>query len=135
MPAGPGEREVSDKILIRDLVVATRIGWTSEERAARRPVTITIEIDVDLRRAATTDELFDTVDYGRVTIDVAAFVRAAETRLLEHLAEQIAARCLTYRGVETVSVEVEKVDPPIDEDVRSVAVRVQRRRAGGTSQA
>ena len=123
---------MSDRITIRDLVVPTRIGWSNEERESPRPVSITIELDVDLRRPGATDDLSDTVDYGALALEVAEFVRTAETRLLERLAEDIAARCIAYAGVDAASVEVDKVDPPIDEDVKSVAVRVQRGKIRGT---
>ncbi|HVM36432.1 MAG TPA: dihydroneopterin aldolase [Actinomycetota bacterium] len=123
---------MSDRITIRDLVVPTRIGWSNEERESPRPVSITIELDVDLRRAGATDDLRDTVDYGALTLEVADYVRAAETRLLERLAEGVAARCIAYAGVDAASVEIDKVDPPIDEDVKSVAVRVRRGTIRGT---
>lgn len=117
---------MSDSIFVRDLRVETRIGWSVEERASARPVTVTIQLHTDTARAGESDELADTVDYHQVTVDVAALVSGLETKLIEHLAERIAGLCLAFRGVTGVTVEVEKDNPPIEADVGAVAVRIHR---------
>jgi dihydroneopterin aldolase len=118
---------MSDRIEIRDLRVMARVGVTDEERATEQPLVINIEIESDLQKAGASDELGDTVDYGRVTLEIAELVRTTETKLLEHLAEMIAAHISSNDGVERVAVEVSKASPPIDEDVGSVGVRIERR--------
>ena len=120
---------MTDVIRIRNLIVETRIGVTPEERAAPRPLVVNIDIHTDSSTAGATDDLDDTVDYGRATMAVAEYLRGAETKLLERTAEQIADLICSYPGVRGVTVEVEKEDPPIDADVASVAVRIER--AGG----
>jgi dihydroneopterin aldolase len=115
-----------DVIRIRDLQVESRIGVTEEERATPQPLTIDISIEADLRTAGASDDLADTIDYGRVTTEIAALARESELNLLEALAERIAARIATTPRVERVTVEVAKPFPPIDEDVGPVSVRVMR---------
>jgi dihydroneopterin aldolase len=123
---------MTDVIRIRNLIVTTRIGVTPEERAAPRPLVVNIDIHTDTSTAGATDELGDTIDYGRATMAVAEYLRGAETNLLERAAEQIADLIFGYPGVDGVTVEVAKEDPPIDEDVASVAVRIERTgRRGG----
>jgi FolB domain-containing protein len=116
---------VSDVIAIHDLVVDTRIGVTEEERAELRPVTVQIEIQLDLRPPGRSDDLDDTLDYAHVTSEVSRLLHGGEFRLLEHAAEQVADKVLANRGVRGVTVEVAK-RPPIPEEVGSVAVRITR---------
>ncbi|MDP9226569.1 MAG: dihydroneopterin aldolase [Actinomycetota bacterium] len=115
-----------DRISISDLRVDTRIGVTEEERAEPRTVVIRLDIWADLDRPGISDELGDTVDYHSVTRDVADLVRSTEAKLLEHLAERIAALITGINGVRGITVEVIKESPPISEDVRAVSVRIER---------
>jgi 7,8-dihydroneopterin aldolase/epimerase/oxygenase len=117
---------VSDQINISELVVPASIGVTDEERAITRPLTIDISMQVDVAAAGVSDDLDDTVSYHTVAVAVAELVRAKERKLIEHLAEEIAALILTFIGVSSVTVGVEKPDPPIEEDIRAVSVRITR---------
>jgi dihydroneopterin aldolase len=115
-----------DKISIHDLRVEMRIGVTEEERAAPRPVLISVDMWADLVSSGQSDELSETIDYHAVTVAIAELVRATEAKLLEHVAEKIAALIGTFGGVDGVSVEVTKESPPIAEDVRAVSVKIER---------
>jgi 7,8-dihydroneopterin aldolase/epimerase/oxygenase len=117
---------VTDVISIRGLRVRTRIGVTDEERANPRDVIIGIDIETDTRQAGGSDDLAHTIDYEKATEEVARLVRSSEARLIEHLAERIAAHFSGLYGVERIIVEVVKDEPPIDERIREVAVRIVR---------
>jgi dihydroneopterin aldolase len=117
---------LTDVISIRGLRVQTRIGVTDEERVSPRDVTINVDLETNTRGAGASDDLADSIDYGEAASAVADLARAVEPRLLEHLAEQIAAHFSGVPGVERIIVEVVKDDPPIDEDIREVAVRIER---------
>ncbi len=111
---------------MRGLRVKTRIGVTEEERSEAREVIIDLEIETDLARAGLSDELGDTVDYAAVAGSVAKLVAGAESRLLEHLAHQVAEGVLAFAGVRVVRVEITKEAPPMAEDVAEVSVVIQR---------
>ncbi len=115
-----------DRITIRDLRVPARIGVTDAERAQPQSLLIDLDLEVDTRTAGASDDLDDTVDYDRLTTDVAGVVRSSQTRLLESLAEKIAARVCTLKPVERVTVEIRKESPPVSEDVGRIAVRITR---------
>lgn len=115
-----------DAIVIRDLRVQAKVGVTEEERASEQLLVIGIEVATDLRRAGMTDDLADTVDYGRITQEVAELVERSSSGLLEHLAEQIAAHIAAMPGSNGVTVEIAKDAPPIEQDVGSVSVRIER---------
>lgn len=115
-----------DSIIVRDLRVEARVGATEQERSQEQMLVVGLEIATDLRRAGKTDDLGDTVDYGRVTREVAELVAGSTSALLENLAERIAVHIASIPGVNGVTVEVAKDSPPIEEDVGYVAVRIER---------
>lgn len=117
---------MTDVISIRGLRIQTRIGFSAEERARPRDVIVDIDIETDTREAGESDDLAHTIDYGKAAVEVADLVRASEARLLEHLAERIAAHFSGTYGVKRIIVEVVKDEPPIDERIREVAVRIVR---------
>ena len=117
---------MNDRISIAGLCVETRIGVTDKERARPQDVVVDVEIEADLSRPASTDALEDTIDYDGLVTEVAALVRASECNLLETLATKIAALVSTKDGVFGVTVGVRKVEVPVNEDVSSIAVRIER---------
>jgi dihydroneopterin aldolase len=117
---------VTDVISIRGLRVPTRIGFSDEERATPRDVIINIDIETDTKKAGESDDLAHTIDYGKGAEEVARLVRSSEAKLLEHLAERIAAHFSGTYGVKRIIVEVVKDELPIDERIREVAVRIVR---------
>ncbi len=87
-----------------------------------------LEVEVDLRPAGASDDLADTLDYGAI-VDAAAHVVTAEShRLLERLAERIAAQVLATPGVRSVTVAVRKLRPPVPVDLESAGVRIRHTR-------
>jgi 7,8-dihydroneopterin aldolase/epimerase/oxygenase len=117
---------MTDRIVIRGLEVDTRIGVTDEERA--HPQTLSIDVDVvaDLSRAGRTDDLNDTIDYDSLVGQIAAATSATECKLLEHLAAKIADLVSAKPGVSGVTVRVGKKDVPVEQQVSSVSVSIER---------
>jgi 7,8-dihydroneopterin aldolase/epimerase/oxygenase len=115
-----------DRISIRELRVPTRIGVTAAERAELQVIVISVDLYRDLRSPGASDDLGDTIDYHGVTVAIADMVRASEAKLLEHLAEKIASLVAKTAGIERVTVEVRKEPPPMEEDVLTVAVTIER---------
>lgn len=115
-----------DSILVRELRVESHVGATEEERARAQLLSINLDVVTDMRAAGLSDDLADTVDYGLLVGEVAKLVEASRCALLEHLAENIALHIASITGVNGVTVEVAKESPPIEQEVRSVAVRIER---------
>lgn len=115
-----------DAITISKLKVPAHIGVTDDERSQPQTVFVDLELAVDLKPAGLSDNLDDTIDYDRLTTEVADLVRSSEYRLLEKLAEAIAAHVCAFSGVQRVTVEVTKGSPPVSEDVGPIAVRITR---------
>ena len=115
-----------DTIFISGLSVHTVIGVYAWERAIRQRIILDLAMDFDIRAAASSDDVAQTLDYKRVSERVIAFAEAAEYRLVETLAEQIAALILQDSGVARVRVRVNK--PHALRDAAGVGVEIERRR-------
>ena len=123
----PDIRESLDRIFLRGLTTECIIGFIDWERRVRQTVVIDLEVPVDCRRAAATDEVADTVDYKKVAKRVLAFIEASEFKLVETLAHRLAITLLEEFGLEWVRLEVNK--PGAIRNSRDVGVRIERNRA------
>ena len=116
-----------DSIAITGLRVETHIGWPDEERAEPQAVVIDLTLHCDLSRAGLTDDLADTVDYDQTISEVRELVRSSKSRLLEHLAEEIATLISRNRLVERVTVRISKESfPGPGAGVEGVSVAIER---------
>jgi dihydroneopterin aldolase len=110
-------------VFIRDLVLACRIGVHRHEETAAQRVRINLDLavrdDTDLR-----DELANVVCYERIGNGVRAIVASRHIRLVETLAEEIAAMCLGDARIRSVRVCIEKLDA--FPDAASVGVEIER---------
>ena len=79
-----------DIVYINDLRIDTVVGIFDWERQVRQTICIDLEMATDIRRAAASDDIRDTLDYKAVSDRLIAFVEAAEFELVESLAEEIA---------------------------------------------
>ena len=124
--AGEAESGPCDVIEIRGLRVEGVHGVLARERASAQAFEVDLDLFVDTRISASTDELADTVDYASVA-DVATSVLAGRPhRLLESLAAEIASRILEDRRVRRVTVALRKLRPPLAHDVDWTGVRLTR---------
>ncbi len=116
-----------DRIFLRGLTVECIIGFIDWERRVKQTVVIDLEIPVDCRNAARTDEVADTVDYKAVAKRVIAFVEASEFKLVETLAQRMAMLVIEEFALEWVRVSVNK--PGAIRGSRDVGVLLERTRA------
>lgn len=121
-----GNEEVTDKILIKDLLLRCIIGINDIERKEKQDVVINLVIWADLSKAAKSDDIRKTIDYKTITKDIISFVEKSEFFLVETLAEKIAQVCLRHDKVDKVKVTVEK--PGALRFARSVGVEIVRKR-------
>lgn len=92
---------------VNRLELHTILGCLPEERTAPRPVLVDLAVKCDITRAASTDDLADTLDL-RSLHDIALSAAQTNPRLLETLATTIATQILALPGVQSVTVLVEK---------------------------
>lgn len=116
-----------DKIFIHGLKTETIIGIFDWERQVRQTVILDIEFGADVRKAALTDSIDDTLNYKRVAKRVLAFVENSQFHLVETLAEHIAMLVLEEFGVAWVRITLSK--PGAVRSSRDVGVALERDRA------
>jgi dihydroneopterin aldolase len=105
-------------------------GVTAEERRLGQRFVVDLELAVDLAPAAQADDLALTVDYRPIYERLRALVEGPPCRLLETLAERVAAVALAaHPAVQAVVATVHKPGAPIPGAATlDVSVRVERRR-------
>ena len=97
-----------DKIFIHALKAEAIIGIYEWERQVRQTVLIDVEFAADIRKAALTDSIDDTLNYKRVAKRVLAFVESSQFHLVETLAEHVAMLILEEFGLERVHITLSK---------------------------
>lgn len=113
-----------DRIVIRELLVRCVLGVDDEERREMQDVLVSATLHADLRRAGESDRLEDAVDYRGIKKRIMAVAEGSRFRLVEALAERVAAVCLEDPRVRRVDVVVEK--PGSLRFARSAAVEITR---------
>ena len=112
-----------DRVHIEQLEIMATVGVPDVERAnpQRLLVNITLTPQNDFR--ALDDNLERTVDYAAVSEAVKEFMRGRSFKLIETLAERLAALLKQQFAISRVEIEVRKFILP---DTAYVAVRVVR---------
>ena len=118
---------MSDRIFLRELKAEAIIGIYDWERRVRQTVSVDVEMPGDVRRAAASDRIEDTLNYKLVAKQVLAFIEASEYHLVETLVEQIAQLVLREFALEWVKVSLSK--PGAIRGSRDVGVTIERSRA------
>jgi dihydroneopterin aldolase len=120
-------RHTDDRIFLHGLTTECIIGFIDWERRVKQTVVLDIELPVDCRRAARSDEVADTLDYKKVAKRVLAFIEASEFRLVETLAHRVALLILEEFAVAWVRIALNK--PGAIRNSRDVGVVIERARA------
>jgi dihydroneopterin aldolase len=114
-----------DQILIEALELSSFIGVPDEERAAAQRLTANLVLEPIRGFTALGDDIENAVNYFAVCEASKALSLARPRRLLETLAEEIAATLLTRFALQAVEVELRKYILP---DTAFVAVQIRRER-------
>ena len=113
-----------DTIFLHDLKVETVIGIWDWERKIKQTVVIDLDMATDIRKAAASDEVDDTLNYKLVAKRVQNFTAEAEFQLVETLAERIAGIVTDEFDVPWVRVRVNK--PGAIRGAQDVGVLIER---------
>ena len=109
-------------IRVNDIRVFANHGCMPEERIIGSDYIVNVVVDADLAISSISDDLIDTVDYVSIN-SIVKNEMAKPSKLLEHVVKRIIdAIVKTHISIESVEVEVAKINPPINGDVKSVSV-------------
>lgn len=113
-----------DIVYIRGLEVKTVIGIYDWEKEIKQKITIDLEMASDIKKAATTDEISEALDYKAVSKRLIAFIEESEIQLIETLAERIAEIVQTEFNVPWLRLSLGK--PGAVTGSRDVGVIIER---------
>ena len=111
-------------VFVRDLTLDAHIGVHRHEEDRAQPIRVNIDLTVAETAAPIGDLLANVVDYEHVINGVRAIVAEGHVRLVETLAEAVAAFALRDPRVRAVRVRIEKLE--IVPDAASVGVEIER---------
>lgn len=118
---------MKDTIRISGISGRGKHGVYDFERKSGQKFVVDVSMKLDLRPAGKTDALVDTIDYGEVAKIVHAHVVGDPVKLIESLAQTIAADILAMGPIHKVKVTVRKPNAPIDLPFDDVSVTVNRK--------
>ena len=122
-----------DTIFIRELRAEAWIGIYEWEKLSRQTLDFNLEIGLDTHRAGESDNIRDTVDYGKVVERIRSDLKDQHFKLLEALAEHVSQVVLHDFKAQWVKISVAKINHM--RGVKMVGVTIARRRDEAGTQA
>lgn len=119
---------MADRILLTGMRFFGYHGVFPEETRLGQSFIVDVEMEADLRQAGLNDDLGSTIHYGEVYTEVKTIVEGPPFKLIESVAERIAATILGRFPAHEVVVRVHKPCAPIPGPFDRVTVEVRRRR-------
>lgn len=118
----------SDRVTLTGIAAHGHHGVFDFEREQGQRFVVDVTCSLDLRTAAATDDLSETVNYGALAVAIVADIEGPPLNLIEALADRIACTCLELPMVDRVDVTVHKPQAPVGVEFADVAVTLIRSR-------
>ena len=116
------------KVKVKNIKVYAYHGCLSQETIIGSDYRVDVTVDADLKKAASSDLLIDTVDYVHINHIVKEEMRQP-SKLLEHVAQRIVDRIFNeIPKVSKTKVAVSKINPPIGGDVTAVTIILSQKK-------
>lgn len=115
-----------DKIFIKGLRADALIGAYTHERIKKQPIILDLELAVDTRQAAASDNLADALNYDTLATRVKQVISQSQFYLIETLAEHIAQFIMREFNVKKIRLKIRK--PNVLADVDHVGIEIKRER-------
>lgn len=116
------------RIELRGLRFMAVHGVHDRERRSAQPFEMDIDVVLDVEGAARSDDLSQTVDYSAIADLAAEVMGGPPRRLLESLADNVAAGIMEDPRALSATVSLRKLEPPVAHELGSAGVRITRER-------
>ena len=113
-----------DRIFLSEMKIETTVGIWEWEKRIKQQVIIDIEMSADIKKAAATDQIEDTLNYKAVAKSVRKLVEESSFQLVETMAEKISELVIGEHNVSWVKVKVNK--PGAIRGSKGVGIIVER---------
>jgi dihydroneopterin aldolase len=97
-----------DRIILHDIIVRGRHGVNPSERELLQPFRIDLVLQLDLSRAASSDDLHDTINYAAVHRRIVEIVEQRSYALLERLAAAILDEVASDERIRSADISIAK---------------------------
>jgi len=111
-------------ITVEGIRVFAYHGHLPEEAVLGGHFIVNVWVEADTVEVEKTDDLNDTVDYVKI-IEIVKQQMTIRSNMIEHPAKRIVDAILPLNKVDKVTVEVEKVLPPIDATFDKISVTTE----------
>jgi 7,8-dihydroneopterin aldolase/epimerase/oxygenase len=105
------------------------IGFLPEEQVLGQWFEVSLIVWTDLSKAGKSDDLAETYDYSQDVAAIQTLIQTVKYKLIEKLAEEIAAIVLTSEQIQQVKVRLTKLHPPIPHFNGQVTLEILRSRS------
>lgn len=118
-----------DKITLKNMKFYGYHGLFPEEKILGQSFAVDVELFLSLEKAGRSDDMNDSIDYGQVFNIIKKIVEGKPKNLIEAVAEKIANQLLeSFSILQSCTVKVKKINPPIDGQYDFVAIEINRGR-------
>lgn len=118
-----------DKIYVNQMEFWGYHGLFPEENKLGQRFYVDLELELDLRPAAESDDMTKSIDYGAIYEVTKKTVEGKHHKLVETVAEKLSNELFgEFPLLEGCLIKVYKPDPPIPGHYKSVAIEIYRRR-------
>lgn len=122
----------SDSVRLKNMVFHAHHGYWEEERRIGQRFEVDVELFLDVRKAAASDHIHDTVDLYHVYQAVEKVVVKKQFKLVETLAEEIARGLLKKFPINEVRICVRKPNSPVPGICDGIEVEIFRDKSAKT---
>ncbi|HHJ52720.1 MAG TPA: dihydroneopterin aldolase [Caldithrix abyssi] len=117
-----------DVIRLKNVTFYAHHGYYEAERELGQKFEMDIEVHCDLQHAAQDDDLKETIDYRKIYDIAKKTFENYKFKLIETVAERIAAQILQLPGINNVTIKVRKPHVPVKGLLDYVEVEIHRSR-------
>ena len=115
----------AQRIVVQDFVCSAFIGVTEDERAQPQRLAVCVELEL-VARPPVSDDIDEVLSYGRVVGLLRKISARPDFRLLETLAETLAAAFFAFPQVTATKIRIDKLERYAD--VAAVGIEIERHR-------
>lgn len=117
------------KIYLKGIKIYAYHGCLKEENKIGSYYKINLMIKTSLEKPSKSDLLIDTIDYSTL-YSIIKKEMAVKSSLIENVCERILNIIfITFPSILKATIEVSKLNPPIDGDIKKVSVKKKRNRS------
>lgn len=118
-----------DKIKLRGLEVFAHHGVYDDEKEKGQRFIINADLYIDTLTASLSDDINDTLDYGKVCEFIKNYMIKTRINLLETLTNELARKLLlSFPEIDNLKLEICKPEAPIPMKFNNVSLKVKRSR-------